>query len=73
MPEKFIRCIVRPGKVDARPMTFCGLRRLMAGACFENMDEAIQSAENNGRVLPCPACLDKAIEILTEMKKLTKE
>jgi len=73
MSADHIRCIVRPHKVDARPLTFCGRPKLVAGWCFESLAHAIQNADNEGRLLPCPACLDKAIEILGQMKAFVKE
>lgn len=73
MPADHIRCIVRPRQEDARPLTFCGRQKLMAGWCFDSLAHAIQNADNNGRLLPCPACLDKAIEILGQMKTYVKE
>jgi len=73
MTADLVRCVVRPRKEGARPYTFCGRTKLLAGWCFEDLTHVIQNAENEGRLLPCPACLDKVLTTLGALKKAVEE
>jgi hypothetical protein len=73
MSADLVRCILRPRKPDARPMTFCGRTGLLAGWCFNDLSHVIRNAEEAGRLLPCPACLGAVITTLTGLKQLTEK
>lgn len=67
----WIRCIKTPFDTSV-PMSLCE-RNVGSEFCFQGLDHAYYTVLNQGRMIPCPDCMFKALEIFNSAIEMADE